>query len=1051
MKMLSFAEQLGGLCRNSLSIRTHLAVLMGVIMLPLIVLHGWGAYGDYRRITADRVELLGHAAQVTAERLDDFLGETEIMLNRLALSGAVAALQPERCQDVFDDAMFFLLRFTNLLTVRRDGRVICSAIPQPQGTARHIKPDYYLNRLLARPGFTIGEPNPTGVVSGRPNIALAVPLGSSEAVAGALVLGLDPQRLVLQMPDLHGIGGLVLTRSGHVALASHGQRALIGTQLPEAASYWQSHAAGQGVAEGAILGLAHIAAADWLVVVREPEAAALLPARRQLLRDISVDLGVLLVAALGAWLLGRRLYKPLEKLAHVADLVRQGDESMRAPAAGPRELRRIAQGLNRMVDALVQRQSQLREREERLGLAFVGNQDGIWDWDYPSGRVLFSDRWMSMLGYLPGELAGELSTWEKLVHPQDMARVRVALQDHLQGRSPNYECEHRLLCRDGRYKWVLDRGAVVERDINGLPLRVIGTHSDIDARKIAEQRLSQAGVVFEKSPQAIMVTNADNIILHVNPAFERVTGYSADEVRGRNPALLSSGRQGRDFYVDMWAAIERAGEWQGEVWNRRRDGAIYCEWLSITRLRDTDDVAASGYIAMFIDITDRKNAEALVRWQADYDALTRLPNRRLLLDRIDQAARLAQRHRGDTELGGMPVGGAVLLLDLDHFKEVNDTLGHLAGDALLQEVATRLQGALRASDTVGRLGGDEFAVLLPNMAPEAVPAVIEKLRVALAQPYQLEGRLVPLSASIGVTVFPNDASDPNDLMRMADTAMYAAKTSERGSWRFFTPEMQSETERRVALIADLRQAVARGEFELFCQPIIDLDTGRVAKAEALLRWHHPSRGMVAPGEFIPLLEQSGLIHDVGLWALREALRLRAALLAAELDIELAVNVSTRQFERADFVPMAAEMIKTSGLPRPITLEVTESVALVDVHGARTDLERLVAAGARIALDDFGTGYSSLSYLTSLPAAVLKIDRSFLQGAEQDAAVAHMVRAIIDLGHDLGLVVVAEGVETEDQAAALRSMGCDLGQGYYFDRPMRFAALLERYAPSREKV
>ncbi len=1026
--------------RRAPSIRSHLALLIASIILPLIILHGWSAYADYRRVEAERAALLQVSAQSAAIRLSDFLAETEAMLGRLAGREAARSLQPEACAALFEDAMLLLPRFTNLLSVRRDGLVICSAVPMPEGELRHVQRQYYLDRLLARPGFTVGEPSPAGIASGRRHVALAVPLpGLNAEPAGALVLGADPERLALTLPMLPGVQAWVLSPAGHVVLAGRDQLDQIGEKFTSSAPDTQ------------IVGQARVAVADWQVVVSEPRAATMVPARRQLLLALAFDGLVLLLAGLGAWLLGRRLYKPLEKLAHLADRVRQGDEGSRAAAAGPRELRRIAEGLNGMLDALARRQGELRQREERLGLAFVGNRDAIWDWDYPSGRVLFSDRWASMLDYLPGELPGHLATWEKLVHPDDLPRMRLARRDHLQGRSPAYECEYRLRCRDGHYKWILDRGAVVERSADGLPLRIIGTHGDIDARKAAEQKLSQAGVVFEKSPQAIMVTDARNIIRHVNPAFERVTGYSAAEAIGQNPALLSSGRQGAAFYADMWAAIARSGEWQGEVWNRRKDGAIYCEWLNITRLDDEAGGPPNGYIAMFIDITARKNAEALVRWQADYDALTSLPNRRLLLDRIEQAARQAQRQRDGGGVAGNAGQGAVLLLDLDHFKEVNDTLGHLAGDALLQEVAQRLQAVLRASDTVGRLGGDEFALLLPDLAPEAVPGVIQKLQAALAEPYSLEGRPVPLSGSIGAAVFPGDSCDANDLLRMADTAMYAAKGSERGSWRFFTPEMQSETERRVALIADLRQALAAGQFELFCQPIVTLEDGRLAKAEALLRWQHPSRGLVAPGEFIPLLEESGLIHEVGLWAIAEGLRLRRQLRDAGLDIELAVNVSTRQFERRDFVPAAVRLIEQSGLANPITLEVTESVALGDLAGARDDLERLALAGARIALDDFGTGYSSLSYLTALPATVLKIDRSFLEGAETDTAVARMVRAIIDLGHDLGFTVVAEGVETELQAAALRAMGCDLGQGYFFSRPLPFADLLRRYAPKPETV
>lgn len=1039
-----------------ISIRSYMVIMIGALVALVVSLQLFAAYSEYRNMVVERGRTLAFAAESAALRIERFLSDTEIALSSVADSDGVSALDPTRCQEAFQNSLRFLTQFSNMTTVDRTGRVVCSAVPVPPGEARSIDPQYYLSKLLQRPEFTVGEINPKGVVTGVMHVALAYPIGPAYpddiaaalgVVAGAISFSLDPHRLPLLLPRLAGVEAYVVSPKGLVVLASPEAQDAIGKPLPKGleldpaakGAVWREDADGPDHQAYIVAQMHVLNKSDWKILVVQQRDAALLQAQQAFWHRIAVEAVAMVLLVCIAGILSREIYHPMAALAKALDRIRDGSDAARIKVAGLREVRLIAASANRMLDALGQRQEDLRQREERLTLAFVGNQDGVWDWHIPSGCVIHSDRLVSMLGYAPGELKPEVDTWNFLVHPDDRAAALARLRCHIAGETATYRSEHRMLTRDGQYKWILDRGAVVEREASGLPLRAVGTYSDIDARKQAEERLLQAGVVFEKSPQAIVVTDANNIMRHVNPAFERVTGYSAEDATGQRPSLLSSGRQGREFYTEMWAAIERDGEWGGEVWNRRKDGSIYCEWLSISQMRQGDTV--TGYIGMFIDITERKNAEALVQWQADFDPLTRLPNRRLVLDRIDRATRQAMRDHSD--------GGAVLLLDLDHFKEVNDTKGHLVGDALLQEVARRLQSVLRDTDTVGRLGGDEFVVLLPYLPQEAVPGVIEKLRAVLGAPLSLEGSEIQVSSSIGVAMFPGDAEDPTALLRMADTAMYAAKKAERGSWHFFAPSMQQATEQRLALLSDLRQAIAQGEFELFYQPIMRLQDGTVSKAEALLRWRHPQRGLVPPGEFIAALEESGLIHEVGFWVIEQALRDRTTLLKAKCNIELAVNVCTKQFDRDDFVPRVAALLEKHCIWRSITLEVTESMALNDAYEAHAKLEQLVAAGACIALDDFGTGYSSLSYLTTLPVQILKIDRSFLVGAETDPALARLVRAIVDLGHDLGLQVVAEGVETEAQAEALRDMQCDLGQGYLFSRPLPLADFMQRYALQME--
>ncbi|MDO8770214.1 MAG: EAL domain-containing protein [Burkholderiaceae bacterium] len=551
-----------------------------------------------------------------------------------------------------------------------------------------------------------------------------------------------------------------------------------------------------------------------------------------------------------------------------------------------------------------------------------------------------------------------------------------------------------------------------------------------ESRKAAAD-LRIAATAFE-SQEGMMITDAKSVILRVNRAFTDITGYSAAEVVGKTPGLLKSGRHDAAFYTAMWETLHRTGAWQGEVWDRRKNGEVYPKWLTITAVKGVNR-QTSHYVGMHADITQRKAAENEIEHLAFYDPLTRLPNRRLLQDRLQQA--LAACARSGCQ-------GALLFIDLDNFKALNDTRGHDKGDLLLQQVAQRLAACMREDDTVARLGGDEFVVLLEGLnensketATQAKTAG-EKILATLNQPYRLADYEHHSTASIGVTLFSGHRETVDELLKRADLAMYQAKAAGRNALRFFDPDMQAAVMARAALEADLREGLREKQFLLHYQGQVD-EQGHLIGAEALVRWQHPRRGLVAPAEFIPLAEETGLILPLGQWVL-EAACTQLVAWATRPDtarLGLAVNVSARQFRHPDFVAQVLKVLDHTGAnPQKLKLELTESLLLDDVEDIIAKMTALKVRGVEFSLDDFGTGYSSLSYLKRLPLDQLKIDQSFVRDVFTDANDAAIVKTILALAQSLGLAVIAEGVETEAQRDFLAAQGCRVYQGYLFGRP-----------------
>ncbi len=560
---------------------------------------------------------------------------------------------------------------------------------------------------------------------------------------------------------------------------------------------------------------------------------------------------------------------------------------------------------------------------------------------------------------------------------------------------------------------------------------------DVTARRQTEWELSLSAKVFDNASEGMFITDAQNRIVAVNDAFSDITGFTRSDVLGKNPHILSSGRHGPEFYSALWADLKATGHWTGEIWNKRKNGEVFPEWLNIQLVRNERGEAVN-HIAAFTDISETREQQERIRHLAQYDFLTDLPNRFLLRDRLERAILSAQR-------SGRKV--AVLFLDLDRFKTINDSLGHVLGDALLQAVSRRLSAAVRASDTVSRQGGDEFVVLIPDLdRAEAAAGVAANLLTSLSTPYHLEGHELQITPSIGIAIHPDDGSTIDALLKNADMAMYAAKEAGRATYRFFTPELNQRATERLWMENNLRRAIERGEMELHFQPQLSIDGTRLLGCEALVRWRQPDGRLIPPGQFIPVAEETGLIVSLGDWVLEEACKAAADLRQRLGPLTMAINLSAVQFHRANPAHRVEELLQRYGLPPDaLELEVTESILMDDADEVVHALERFRTLGVPLAIDDFGTGYSSLSYLKRFHADKLKIDRSFVQGLGRDGDSTAIAEAIVAMAHSLDMATLAEGVETEEQRLFLSRLGCGQVQGFLFGQPMPFDAFLAAMA------
>ncbi len=743
---------------------------------------------------------------------------------------------------------------------------------------------------------------------------------------------------------------------------------------------------------------------------------------------LGIALFFVLIIALIARALARGLSDGIDRLAKVADDAKHGRKFQREDFMRADEIGVLARHLYRMLDTINEEKQAKFESEERLRTILDSVDACIYLKD-KEGNYLFANRAVRELWHAEMEEIVGFGD-EKFFDVATAANIRRNDSRVLKGGETLKSEEINTAVVTGKTAFYQSTKLPLRRE-GGSIYALCGISFDITGLKKAEADLRIAATAFE-SQEGMMVTDANSVILRVNHAFTRVTGYAAEEVIGKNPRLLKSGRQSADYYTEMWESISQRGAWEGEIWNRRKNGEIYPEHITITAVKDKGGLV-SNYVATLTDITKSKAYEEDIRNLAFYDPLTRLPNRRLLLDRLLQA--YASSMRSGKE-------GALLFIDLDNFKNLNDTLGHDVGDLLLQQVAQRLESCVREGDTVARLGGDEFVVMLEDLSEQAIEAaaqtkaVGEKILVTLNRPYQLASHKYRSTPSIGATLFNERQPGTEDLLRQADIAMYQAKKAGRNTLRFFDPKMQENINARAALEGELRHALEHQQFQLHYQIQVD-DLYRPLGAEALIRWPHPERGMVSPAQFIPLAEEVGLILPIGEWVLDAAcLQLKAWQQDLPTrDLVLSVNVSARQFRQADFVAQVQTVMQRHAInPARLKLELTESMLLENIEEIILSMKALKEIGVQFSLDDFGTGYSSLQYLKRLPLDQLKIDQSFVRDIADDSSDRAIVRTIIAMAQSLNLDVIAEGVETEQQRQLLLDNGCTHFQGYLFGKP-----------------
>ncbi|MDR7192240.1 putative bifunctional diguanylate cyclase/phosphodiesterase [Luteimonas terrae] len=670
--------------------------------------------------------------------------------------------------------------------------------------------------------------------------------------------------------------------------------------------------------------------------------------------------------------------------------------------------------------------AEINDHSDRLKLALWASGERYWDYDIGSGQLR---RLVDDAPQGNGRMLEDSMPVDALLHPDDLDLAREALGHYLDGESGRYQVQLRVTDGAGGWIWVRVRGRAVERDEAGDVRRIAGTALNVSATREAERERQIAATVLRSMGEAVAVLDADFRYVSVNPAFLRMTGYPEAEVLGRGAALLDSEQNDSAFYRRIRAQARREGHWSGELWQRRKDGEELLAALELRTVRDADDGSVL-HVCVLNDITQQKRTEQELRYLANFDTLTGLPNRSLLSERLSRA--IVRAHREDSRL-------AVLFLDLDRFKDVNDSLGHAAGDRILRAAAVRLQQTVGAQHTVARLGGDEFTVVLEGLdRPDDAEYMAREIINAFGAPLSLDDRReVSISPSIGISLYPDHAQVPTELLKQADTAMYQAKAAGRCTFMRYNDDMDLAVRQRATISGALRKVLDRGELRLVFQPRLSLSPPRITGVEALLRWSSPEHGDIPPAEFIPIAEESGLILEIGEWVLREACLVLQRWRQHGMDtLNVSVNVSVLQLLRGDFVGVVARVLDDVGIPpHLLELELTESVLMANAEQTAERLQAFRTLGVSLAIDDFGTGYSSLAYLKRLPITTIKIDKAFVDGLPHDAEDAAITPTIVAMAHSLGLRVVAEGVETEGQMRFLAERGCDEIQGFWVSPPL----------------
>ncbi|MDX2369912.1 MAG: EAL domain-containing protein [Colwellia sp.] len=670
----------------------------------------------------------------------------------------------------------------------------------------------------------------------------------------------------------------------------------------------------------------------------------------------------------------------------------------------------------------------LAESERGFRLSQRAGGIGTWEWSIKTNVISWSEQVSQLFGYPLVQTNMTYDGFLNVIYPDDREKVIEAINNSIE-LGAEFNIDYRVLWPDERVRWINNKGNII-RDDSGTAITMLGVVVDITDRKLTEEKLLLSSRVFTDTHEGITITDSNKLIVDVNPAYCEITGYSREEVIGKNPRILSSGQQSPEFYADMWQTVDEQGHWQGEVWNRKKSGEIYAELLTISVLKDENDNTVN-YVGVFTDITSSKRQQEQLSRIAHYDLLTNLPNRVLLADRLYQAMLQCRRHEQSL---------AVVFLDLDGFKHVNDAYGHDMGDELLIALSVRMKAALREGDSLARIGGDEFVAVLADLTKaEDCEPVLERLLLAASEPLTIADVLLNVSASIGVTFYPQDNVDADQLMRHADQAMYVAKESGKNRYHLFDTIQDDAVKVQRESLEDIRSALDNHQFVLYYQPKVNMRTGLVTGFEALIRWQHPERGLLNPIEFLPVIENNPMMIEMGEWVIDSALTQISQwqAMGLNLPVNTSVNIAAVQLQQPDFMQRLTTLLAAHPdvEPRCLELEVLETSALEDVHHVSTTMSACMALGVNFALDDFGTGYSSLTYLRRLPANLIKIDQSFVRDMLHDPDDLAIIEGVIALAKSFKRDVIAEGVETIEHGTALLHLGCELAQGYGIARPM----------------
>ncbi len=1030
------------------------------ITLAVFVLNLWAlSFYVSHLLQVDMQRVLGEqqfqTVSVVATEINDALTERLLALEKIAKNiDERLVSEPAALQATLEQRPLLQLMFNGGVFATDANGTAIADVPLSYG---RIGTNYLDRDSVAMPLKTgktlIGRPA-MGKKLGAPIFSIVAPLRHrSGAVIGTLVATVNlgqPNFLDKVTAGRYGkTGGYLLVAPQHQLFVTASDKTRVMQPLPAPGlnpmhdRYMQGFE-GYGVAISSrgvqeLSAAKAIPVAGWFIGVVLPAAEAFAPIHAMQQRMFLATLLLTGLTGLLTWWILKRELSPLVATADaMTALANTNQIEQPLPTQRQDETGQLIRAFNRILALWTQREAALRTSQENLAITLNSIGDAVIATDV-AGRVTHMNPVAERLtGWL---LADGLGHWLTDVFHIVNVTTRQPVENPVQLVIERGEvvglANHSVLLAQGGNEYHIDDSAAPIRNAVGAIVGVVLVFSDVTEKYRQDTALRIAATAFE-SQQGTLVTSAERVILQVNKAFTEITGYSAEEAVGQNPRLMKSDRHDSAYYAAMYQALERTGVWAGEIWNRRKNGEVYPEWLNISAVKDEAGLT-SHFVAIFTDISQRLSAQAQIDTLAFYDPLTQLPNRRLLLDRLEQALHTSTRHARKS---------ALLFVDLDNFKTLNDTLGHYQGDLLLVQVAQRLKTCIRDGDTVARLGSDEFVVMLEDLSEDDIEAATQAETVADAvlgafqSDFTLDQGDHHSTPSIGITLFGGEALEGSEQpLKRAELAMFQAKAAGRNMLRFFDAQMQTEVSAHAALEVDLREAVSQQQFLLHYQPQV-VGAGRITGVEALVRWQHPVRGLVPPVEFIHLAEETGLILPIGQWVLETACtQLAAWAQQPELaHLTMAVNVSALQFKQIDFVDsVLGTLARTRANPRRLKLELTESMLVDNVEAIIAKMGQLKARGVTFSLDDFGTGYSSLAYLKRLPLDQLKIDQGFVRNIVTDSNDAAIARMVVALAESLGLMVIAEGVELQAQAGFLAHLGCHAYQGYLFSKPLPVAA------------